>query len=56
MKDPCPSSSLANGAVPPSAAKPALRRGKKWCSQHCCLAAYVSRKRAAREAQNEVGR
>ncbi len=31
------------GPVP---AKPALRRGKKWCSQSCCLAAYASRKRA----------
>lgn len=30
----------------PVAAKPALRRGKKWCSQSCCLAAYASRKRA----------
>ncbi len=33
----------------PVPAKPALRRGKKWCSQRCCLAAYASRKRAARQ-------
>jgi hypothetical protein len=30
----------------PVPAKPAFRRGKKWCSQRCCLAAYNSRKRA----------
>jgi len=29
----------------PVSAKPALRRGKKWCSQRCALAAYSSRKR-----------
>ncbi|HYA45225.1 MAG TPA: recombinase family protein, partial [Acidimicrobiales bacterium] len=29
----------------PIPAKPTLRRGKKWCSQHCCQAAYDSRKR-----------
>lgn len=34
----------------PIPAKPALRRGKKWCSQGCCLAAYGSRKQAARSA------
>ena len=34
------------GPVP---AKPALRRGKKWCSQRCCLAAYAARKHEARE-------
>ena len=34
----------------PIPAKPALRRGKKWCSQTCLLAAYRSRKQAAREA------
>ncbi|HZR68022.1 MAG TPA: recombinase zinc beta ribbon domain-containing protein [Burkholderiales bacterium] len=34
----------------PIPARPALRRGKKWCSQRCCLAAYNSRKRATREA------
>ncbi|MCZ7665386.1 MAG: recombinase family protein [Thermoleophilia bacterium] len=34
----------------PIPAKPLLRRGKKWCSQRCCLAAYNSRKRAARQA------
>ena len=30
------------GPVP---AKPALRRGRKWCSQRCGLAAYAARKR-----------
>jgi DNA invertase Pin-like site-specific DNA recombinase len=34
----------------PIPAKPRLRRGKKWCSQRCCLAAYNGRKRAARQA------
>ena len=37
----------------PTPAKPLLRRGKKWCSQRCCLAAYNSRKRAARQAVQE---
>jgi len=37
----------------PIPAKPLLRRGKKWCSQRCCLAAYNSRKRAARQAVQE---
>ena len=32
----------------PIAAKPSLRRGKKWCSQRCCFDAYNSRKRAAK--------
>ena len=39
----------------PIPAKPLLRRGKKWCSQRCCLAAYNSRKRAARRAVQEDG-
>ena len=30
----------------PIPAMPKLRRGKKWCSQSCCMAAYASRKRA----------
>ncbi|MGH9107625.1 MAG: hypothetical protein ACRDZX_17705 [Acidimicrobiales bacterium] len=34
------------GPVP---AKPALRRGKKWCSQRCCMAAYGARRRAGRK-------
>ena len=34
----------------PIPAVPSLRRGKKWCSQRCGLAAYDSRKRAARQA------
>jgi DNA invertase Pin-like site-specific DNA recombinase len=34
----------------PIPAKPSLRRGRKWCGQRCCFAAYNSRKRAAREA------
>ena len=38
----------------PIPAKPRLRRGKKWCSQGCCLAAYNSRKRAARQATREA--
>ena len=37
----------------PIPAKPHLRRGKKWCSQRCCLLAYNSRKRAARRAVQE---
>jgi len=37
----------------PIPAVPSLRRGKKWCSQACCLAAYGSRKRAAREAGSQ---
>ena len=37
----------------PIPAKPLLPRGKKWCSQRCCLAAYNSRKRAARQAVQE---
>jgi DNA invertase Pin-like site-specific DNA recombinase len=37
----------------PIPAKPLLRRGKKWCSQRCCLAAYNSRKQAARRAVQE---
>lgn len=32
----------------PIPARPALRRGRKWCSANCCTAAYKSRKRAAR--------
>lgn len=39
----------------PIPAKPLLRHGKKWCSQRCCLAAYNSRKRAAREAARQDG-
>ena len=39
----------------PIPAKPLLRRGKKWCSQRCALAAYNSRKRAARQALQEEG-
>jgi hypothetical protein len=39
----------------PIPAKPLLRGGKKWCSQRCCLAAYNSRKRAARQALQEEG-
>lgn len=39
----------------PIPAKPLLRRGKKWCSQRCCLAAYNSRKRAARQAARQDG-
>jgi len=31
----------------PVLAKPALRRGKKWCSQHCAQAAYNNRTRSA---------
>ncbi|HUZ86749.1 MAG TPA: recombinase family protein [Candidatus Baltobacterales bacterium] len=34
----------------PISAKPSLRRGRKWCSQRCCLAFHGSRKRAARIA------
>jgi DNA invertase Pin-like site-specific DNA recombinase len=37
----------------PIPAKPKLRRGKKWCSQRCLLAAYNSRKRAARRVVQE---
>ena len=38
----------------PIPAKPPLRRGRKWCSQRCCSAAYNNRKAAARRArQNE---
>ena len=37
----------------PIPAKPALRGGKKWCSQRCCMAAYNARKRAARVAQHQ---
>ena len=37
----------------PVPAKPALRRGKKWCSQRCALAAYAIRKKAAPEAGGE---
>jgi DNA invertase Pin-like site-specific DNA recombinase len=33
----------------PIPAKPALRRGKKWCSQRCCTAAYMSRKLVAQQ-------
>jgi hypothetical protein len=44
-----PSCQWCGGPVP---AKPALRRGKKWCSQRCCLAAYNSRKRAATSASH----
>jgi hypothetical protein len=39
----------------PIPAKPALRRGKKWCSQRCCFAAYNSRKRAARAIADQQG-
>jgi len=39
----------------PIPARPLLRGGKKWCSQRCCLAAYNSRKRAARQAAQEEG-
>ena len=39
----------------PVPARPPLRSGKKWCSQRCCLAAYNSRKRAARQALQEEG-
>src|SRR5665648_237469 len=39
----------------PIPARPLLRGGKKWCSQRCGLAAYNSRKRAAREALQEEG-
>ncbi len=39
----------------PIPATPLLRRGKKWCSQRCCFAAYRSRKRAARQALKEDG-
>jgi predicted DNA-binding transcriptional regulator AlpA len=46
-----PSCQWCGGPVP---AKPALRRGKKWCSQRCCLAAYNSRKRAATSASHTV--
>jgi DNA invertase Pin-like site-specific DNA recombinase len=35
------------------AAKPSLRRGRKWCSQRCALAAYNARKRAARGTLGE---
>ena len=34
----------------PIPARPALRRGKKWCSLRCAQATYHDRKRAAREA------
>jgi hypothetical protein len=43
LQQPC---QWCGGPVP---AKPALRRGKKWCSQRCCLAAYAARKHEARE-------
>ena len=43
LQQPC---QWCGGPVP---AKPALRRGRKWCSQRCCLAAYARRKKAARE-------
>ena len=39
----------------PIPAKPLLRGGKTWCSQRSCLAAYNSRKRAARQALREEG-
>ena len=39
----------------PIPAKPSLRRGKKWCSQRCCLAAYGSRKRTARRDAKQQG-
>ena len=39
----------------PIPAKPLPRSGKKWCSQRCALAAYSSRKRAARQALQEGG-
>ena len=36
----------------PIPAKPALRGGKKWCSQRCCMAAYGRRRQTAkRDAQ-----
>lgn len=49
---PAQSCGWCGGPIP---AKPALRRGKKWCSQRCCYAAYRSRKRAAGQAVHEVG-
>ena len=39
----------------PIPATPLLRRGKKWCSEHCCQAAYHSRKRAGRQMVQEEG-
>jgi DNA invertase Pin-like site-specific DNA recombinase len=38
----------------PIPAKPALRRGKKWCSQRCTMAAYGSRRQAARRAAQQA--
>jgi len=37
----------------PIPARPLLRRGKKWCSQRCCLAAHDSRRRAAKLAARQ---
>jgi len=39
----------------PIPAKPFLRRGKKWCSQTCCMAAYGRRRRAAKKAMRSAG-
>jgi transposase len=39
----------------PIPAKPSLRRGRKWCSQRCCFAAYNNRKRAARQTAQQQG-
>ena len=39
----------------PIPATPLLRGGKKWCSEHCCQAAYHSRKQAAGQAVQEEG-